>query len=171
MWEAGAVDTSVMAGRQRTAVLVIGVGDHRLGLPVLAVDEVLPIAWVTPLPGAPPIVEGVLDVRGNTVVVLDARRRIGAGARPVRLSDRLVVARAGAHRVALHVDAVLTIQEVPTVELLAGVAMAPAVLGAAGLVRMDDGLLVVHDPAAFLSSEESAALGAALADVERARTP
>jgi chemotaxis signal transduction protein len=60
-----------------TSVLVVEVAQRRVAFLAAAVDEVLPAALPVPLPGAPDVVDGLLDVRGDTVPVVDVRRRFG----------------------------------------------------------------------------------------------
>jgi purine-binding chemotaxis protein CheW len=56
-------------------LLIFEIGASRFGLPSADVREVLRAVTIVPLPGAPPIVEGLINVRGRIVPVLDIRRR------------------------------------------------------------------------------------------------
>lgn len=143
-------------------VLVAEIAGWRFGIGVRDVIEVQPAAAVTVLPGAPPVIEGVLDLRGELIAVLSGRERLGAGPRPVRLTDRFVVIRTAARTMAVRVDAVVALSDVELVDLEREASLAPDVLQGAGLVRLDDGLLVIQDVDTFLSAEESVDLGLAL---------
>lgn len=140
-------------------LLVIAVDDLRLGIAADAVLEVHRMVAVTRIAGAPAVIEGLVDVRGIAVPVVDLRRRLGRPTRPPKPSDHLVELTVRRRRVALHVDRALDV----TVVAAATVDAAPAELDyAAGLVRLDDGLLVVHDLAAFLTEDEGLQLDEAL---------
>ena len=55
---------------------------QRYALPILDVQEVLNIAMIEPVPGAPEGVLGVLNLRGSIVTVLDLRHRLGLPPQP-----------------------------------------------------------------------------------------
>src|SRR5436309_14010618 len=63
-------------------VLIFEVGSQRYGLPAAGVRELVRAVTVTPLPRAPAIVEGVIDLRGTIVPVLDIRARFRLPAKP-----------------------------------------------------------------------------------------
>jgi purine-binding chemotaxis protein CheW len=62
-----------------------------LGIEALAVREVLPLPLVTPLREAPPLVAGVVNVRGALVPVIDVRGVLGMAPQRARLTDAMVV--------------------------------------------------------------------------------
>lgn len=120
-------------------------------LPASCALQVLRMAAPTPIPGAPPHVRGVLDLRGELIPVVDVAARLGAATRPPRPEDQLLIIEAAGRRVALEVERVLEIREVPAdaVEPQPGW-IAPSPL-AAGAVRLADGVVVVHAPEAWLT--------------------
>jgi purine-binding chemotaxis protein CheW len=56
---------------QRERVLVVDAAGHRLAIPVSRVREVQRTSRVTMVPGAPPVLHGIANVRGAVVTVLD----------------------------------------------------------------------------------------------------
>lgn len=144
--------------------LVFRLDRSRYALPLGDVVEVLPAVAMTALPKAPAIVEGVIDVRGRLVPVLDIRARFRLPASPMELSDHLVVARAGERTVALRADEAI---EVVRLEARDIEPIEPAVPGAAyvsGVAHTPDGLVLLHDLQTFLTRAESDQLGQALAE-------
>lgn len=152
-------DSSDTAG-ESIALLVIEVAGLRLGLSASAVVEVHPMVRVTPLPKAPHVVEGVVNVRGRVVPVVDLRRRFGASSQPPRLTDHLVVVDVADRELALHVDRAADLVSIDPGQF--DTAAAPELDDAAGVAKLADGLLVVHDLDAFLSGDEARALENAL---------
>ena len=63
-------------GLQRVDLLLIEVGTRPVAVSVAAVLEILTEAEVTPLPDAPPHVEGVAVFRESTVPLIDLRRKL-----------------------------------------------------------------------------------------------
>ena len=85
-------------------VLVFEIDGRRFGLNSDTVHEILPMVTVSPMPGAPAFVEGVISIRGRVTLVLDLRSQLGLLARGPLHTDHLIVARAGESLVGLHVD-------------------------------------------------------------------
>lgn len=101
-------------GRTAFTLLVFEVACQRYALPVNQVQEVLPLATLTPLPGAQAALAGILRLRGALLPVVDLRQRLGFPRIAPELGHRIVVARVAATPVGLLVDAVhdlLTIDE------------------------------------------------------------
>jgi purine-binding chemotaxis protein CheW len=142
-------------------VVLFTLAGRRYGLPAADVAEVVRAVLPTPLPGAPDVVEGVVNLRGSVLPVFDLRRRFRLPPRPVEPTDHLIVATAGPRRVALRVDQAEALVRLEA----ADVADARGLPGAeyiACVARLPDDLVLVHDLAAFLSRGESDALDAAL---------
>jgi purine-binding chemotaxis protein CheW len=139
---------------------------QRYGLKLDAVERVVPVAEIQPLPKAPGIVLGVINMQGRIVPVVNVRRRFRMPEREIALSDRLILARTGTREVALLVDAVLGVLELSDVQTTAAGSIAPGLDYVEGVAKLPDGLLFIHDLNTFLSFDEAKSLDAALA-----RTP
>lgn len=135
----------------------------RYGLDARGVREVARAVAVSRLPGAPPVVSGVVDVRGTLVAVFDLRRRFGLPPREADPDEHLVIARAGARTVALRVDRVLGLESTGEAPLADPRDAVPSARHVAGVARLPDGTTVVLDLAAFLSAAEAESLAEALA--------
>lgn len=144
-------------------VLVLDVGGRRCALRAADVVEVHRAAWVDPLPRAPAIVMGVIDVRGEILPVVDLHRRFGLPSKPMDLHDHLVVVQGRTRRMALHVGRHVDLVPALAADLDHAVDVAPYARGAA---RLTDGLVVIHDVDAFLTPAEHSLLDEALAGVE-----
>ena len=72
--------------------VTFGVADELLAAPVEAVREVLAVPAMTHVPNAPEFLVGIIDVRGNSVPVIDMRRKLGLiPAEPTESSRVLVL--------------------------------------------------------------------------------
>jgi purine-binding chemotaxis protein CheW len=138
------------------------IGERRFAMPAALVELITSVVEIEPVPGAPDVVEGVIDVRGRLAAVYGLRRRFAMPDRRVDLADHLIIARAGARLVAVHADRALDVAEISsdTIEPLDRVTAAAPGIGA--LVRTSDGVLLMHDPATFLTDTEAEALDRAL---------
>lgn len=147
-------------------LLTFSLDGERCALLASAVREVVRAALPTRLPKAPPIVSGVLNVRGELVPVLDIRQRFGLSRRTIDPDDYIVVARAGGRVVAFAVERALDLVQVPATEIHAATEIAAGTKHVAGIVRLSDGLLVIYDLHGFLSVNEALVLDRSLAGTQ-----
>lgn len=80
------------------------VDDLFFGVEVRRVQEVLRYQEMTPVPMAPPVIEGLINLRGQIVTAIDLRRRLGLRERPAEELPMNVVVRAQDSVVSLLVD-------------------------------------------------------------------
>jgi purine-binding chemotaxis protein CheW len=83
-----------------------------LGIEVLRVQEVIGALPMSPVPQAPPVVRGLINLRGQIVTALDLRLRLGLPERTTAAPPMNVVVRDGEAAVALLVDGVGDVVEV-----------------------------------------------------------
>ena len=145
------------------AVVLVECAGQQFGLPAGSVDQVRPAAHVRRLAGAPLLIEGVVDLGGELVPVLDGRRRIGISHRDVRFGDHFVVVRSRGKRLAIHVDGVVGVVDVPASDIEGAAALRRPAFGCAGIARLKSGLFFVHDIDALLSGPEFVSVERALA--------
>jgi purine-binding chemotaxis protein CheW len=134
---------------------------QRFGLPLSRVRRVIPSVSITPLPGAPAIVAGAINLRGQVIPVIDLRRRLGLPERSVALDDRFVIASTARRTLALVADAVPGVLPAAA-EIVAPDTVLPGLPHVAGIAKLDDGLVLIHDLERFLSLDEEHALDRAL---------
>lgn len=148
-------------------LVVFVIEEQQYALPLPAVERVLPIVAVSPLPQAPPIALGVINLHGKVLPVLDVRRRLGFPPRPYGLAAHLLVARTRRRTLVLPVDEVLGVRAVAADAVTSPDAVLPGIGHVAGLVTLADGLLFIHDLEAFLSLDEERRLTGAIEELER----
>ena len=84
---------------------VVLLGGRQFAVDVADAREVVVLDTTTPVPGAPGVVLGVMNLRGNVLPVVEARPLLGL---PVRATtDRALVLADGARRAAVLIEAVL----------------------------------------------------------------
>jgi len=109
------------------------------GCDIGSVREIVPIRHATRLPGAPPYVRGLINLRGAIVTVIDLAARLAGTS--AAMEGSVVLADHGSKHVGLAVD------EVRDVQLLAPDRFEPATGGGVvrGLGHLDDGVVIVLD--------------------------
>jgi purine-binding chemotaxis protein CheW len=86
-------------------VLTGHVGNLTIAVPVAALERVLPMAMLTPLPEMPPAIVGMLNLHGAGLLVVNPRPLLGLPTPPYLPEQRLIVLRAST-RFVLWVDTV-----------------------------------------------------------------
>ncbi len=151
----------VLGGENATVELVaVEVGGQRWALPLHAVERALPMVEISPLPGSPTGVLGVINLHGEPVPVLDLDTRLGRMPHERGTRGKLLIARTATRAVALPVDEVLGVITVARSAVGPPPEAVPAPV--AGIAALPDGVLLITDVDAFLSAEDEQAVAAAL---------
>lgn len=146
-------------------LLVFSLADCRCAMELAAVERVYRAVAVTPLPDAPEIVLGVVNIKGVVLPVVDIRRRFRLPEKVLMPDDRLIVAHSSDRLVALVVDGVIDVIECHDKDITSASAIVPGMEYVEGVARFKDGMILIHDLSRFLSMEEKKVLGQALSRV------
>ncbi len=128
-------------------------------------EKVYRAVAVTPLPDAPDIVLGIVNVRGAVLPVVDIRRCFRLPEKDLRPDDKLIVANASDRLVVLVVDSVTDVIECSETDIISAGAIVPGMEYVEGVARLKDGMILIHNLARFLSLEQQAALERALENI------
>lgn len=124
----------------------------RVAFPLQDVARVIPAAAVQRAPGRGGCLLGALDVGGELVTVYEARPLLGLPSRPLRATDRIVIATRPAH-CGLVVDGIVGIVEAAEAGLPQTLDW--RVTGVRGVARRADGMLLVQDLRRLLDLQRS----------------
>lgn len=149
-----------LAGTNWIVTFTLSAG--RYGLPLSAVERIERVVDVTPLPEAPAIVLGIVNVQGRVIPVIDVRQRFRLPQREIALTDRMVIARAVGRTLALVVDSVPGVLEISEQQSIAAKDVLPELRYVESVVKLDDGLILIHDLDGFFSLDEQSVLDRAL---------
>ncbi|TNE66669.1 MAG: chemotaxis protein CheW [Alphaproteobacteria bacterium] len=86
--------------------VTVRLAGQTLGIPVLAVHDVLNAQKITRIPRAPEWVSGVLNLRGRIVTAIDLRRRLGLPPREAGKTSMSVVVEHNEEPYSLQIDSV-----------------------------------------------------------------
>lgn len=143
-------------------LVVFSVDTQRYALDLARVQRSVRAVAITPLPAAPAIVLGIVDFAGVVIPVINLRKRFDHPPRDVRLSDQLIVAVTGKRTVALLVDETQGVIEASPQSYAPAGDMLPRLELVAGALKLEDGLILIHDLDRLLSLDEEAAIDHAL---------
>jgi purine-binding chemotaxis protein CheW len=134
----------------------------RFAVPAAAVRRVLPAARIDRLPKLPGVIEGVVDVAGDVVPVVDLRRRFGLAARPVAYTDHFVLTSSNRRTVVLRCDRVLDVARIDPADVEPASAVTANASHLAGVARTPSGLIMIGDLEALIDQAEADEIAAAL---------
>ena len=137
-------------------------GTQSYALPFSVVDRVVRSVEVTPLPDAPEIVSGIINVQGRIIPVVNMRARFGLPPGDISLTDQIVLARTSRRRLAFFVDVVQGMVDYPETAIVSADDIASDMGCIAGVLKFEDGLILIQDLERCLSLEQEHALDAAL---------
>ena len=83
------------------------------GVPISQVQEIVRVGGITMVPNSPPYMEGVINLRGRVLPVLNLRKRLGLSAKEISGASRIVVTEIGNKVIGLLVDAVSHVIKIP----------------------------------------------------------
>jgi purine-binding chemotaxis protein CheW len=133
------------------------IGEARYALPLGSIVQVLRFENVTPVPMAPPFVEGIFNLGGEVVPVVNLRSRFGLErSEPTRRSRVLVVERDGAKH-GLLVDGVKEILELEDSSILTGGQPLQGLKAelVAGIAKVRESLVIILEGSRLLEAEIS----------------
>jgi purine-binding chemotaxis protein CheW len=136
-------------------LVVFELADELYGVDIFDVREIVGDTPVTRIPRAPDFLEGVVNLRGKLIPVIDLRKRFGFAKREKTRETRVIIADVSGKEVGLVVDSV---REVATVEENS-IEPAPAMttMNAAfleGLAKIDNKLIIIIRLDMLLEVEE-----------------
>lgn len=135
---------------------------ERYGVNVMQVQEVLRVTEITPVPGAPDYVLGIINLRGNVVTVIDTRQRFHLPPREVDDATRIVIMETANQVVGILVDSVAEVVELHASEIGAApnVGNEESVRFIQGVSSLDGELLILIDLNNLFSDEQKRELAA-----------
>jgi len=138
------------------------VGEEEYGLELLRVKEVIRVREITWLPKAPSFVKGIINLRGDVILIIDLRDKFGLDPREDTAQTRVIVVELEGRLTGLVVDSASQVVRIPGDQ----VDPPPAVPGSfsqeliTGVGKLEDSLIILLNPSEILTAEEKTALSA-----------
>lgn len=153
------------------SLVVFSLEDQRYALPLASVQRSIRVVAITPVPKAPAIMLGIVNLGGMVIPVIDLRGHFNHPPREVRLSDQLIVATTGKRTVALLVDAVAGVVEASPENYVPADEIMPRLACLEGVMKAEDRMILIQDLEHLLSFKEGAALDRALRATSGSKAP
>ena len=137
-------------------LVTFAISDEEFGIDILRVQEIIRMMEITKVPNSPPSVEGVLNLRGKVIPVIDLRRRFGMPHRDHDRQTRIIVVEISEKVIGFVVDGVSEVLRIAS----STVEPPPSVVGGVeseyikGIGKLENRLLILLDLDTLLSNEE-----------------
>ncbi|HAM52543.1 MAG TPA: hypothetical protein DCP92_18280 [Nitrospiraceae bacterium] len=144
-------------------ILVFSVADEEMGLDISCVREVLRPQAIYPLPKTPPFIDGVINLRGHIVALIDLRKRLDARQIEDENNKRIIVCKVNKSIVGLTVSSlkeIITLSEEhirPTPEV---VSMQMETDVVSGIATVGNRMIAILDLEHILTKKEAVELSA-----------
>ena len=149
-------DGDAMADEQ---FIIFRLGDQEYGLPIGAVEEIArPPDHISRLPRAPAFIDGVMNLRGSVVPIVDLRRRFELTSKEPTSSRRILVLAIGGGRTGFMVDGVSEVMRVPSDAIRPAPELSPEQMRLIGRVvnlEAQGRMILLVDPAQLLDQVEA----------------
>lgn len=154
---------ALAASDELLQLVSFNIGDEEFGVDILKVQEINRMLEVTRVPNAPEYVDGVINLRGKVIPVIDLRRRFEMARKEHDKNTRVIVVELSGKVIGFVVDAVQEVLRIPR-----SVTEAPPSIVAGvnadyitGVGKLEDRLLILLDLEKILNQTEQTELAAA----------
>ena len=136
--------------------VVFELQNESYGVDITAVESIIKMQEITTLPHAPTFMEGITNLRGAIVPVIDLRKRFGMIVQESTRDTRIVIANMRGHKVGLVVDAVSQVIRIPE-EAIEPPPQMSVTLNSAfikAVAKLEDQLIILLELDRVLNTEE-----------------
>jgi purine-binding chemotaxis protein CheW len=136
------------------------IGEEEFGVGILNVQEIIRVPTITPIPNAPEFIQGVINLRGRIIPVIDLRKRLKIHEKDQNVLDknaRILIVEFDSYITGFIVDAVMEVMRVahedvePTPHLVASTIGAEYIKG---VIKLPSRLIILLDFQTILNPEE-----------------
>jgi purine-binding chemotaxis protein CheW len=147
--------------RQEVQVVGFYIGEDEYAVHIIKVCEISPMIEIRKIPKSPPFVEGVINLRGGIVPVIDLRKRFDLEVNANRQSAKILIVELGINQVGMIVDNVSEVMRFYQDEIEKTPPMFSASIDSQyiqGVAKMNEKLIILLDVEKLFSFEEQSVL-------------
>ena len=94
-------------------LVTFAVGSEKFGIDILHVEEIMKMVQITRLPGSPDVIEGIINLRGKVIPVMDIRMKMHLPRKEYDSDTRIIVTETKGETVGMIVDSVAEVLRMP----------------------------------------------------------
>jgi len=150
---------------QSDKFVLFTLNDQQIALHLSDVEKITRVAEITTMPNAPDVVMGVINVQGRVIPVVNLRKRFHLEERDISIDDHFIVARTEKRSLALWVDYVRDIINIPKENVIEHDSILPNVDFFEGVVKINEKIILIQDLEKFISLDEEQKLESAMTEI------
>jgi len=141
-------------------IVAFSLGSETYGVDIGQIREIIPVQKVVPVPRAPEFVEGIINLRGKVIPVLDLKQHFGFEKKERNPNQRILLIEVGGDSIGVRVDSVLSVLRIPedSIEPPASVLTGDRNDYIQGIAKVEDNLIVLLDLTRIISDAEKGTL-------------
>ncbi len=141
-------------------LVVFNLGEESYAVDITMVREIIQLQPITRVPGTPPSVEGVINLRGSIIPIVDLRKRFQLNRIGHNKDTRIVVVSCKGQDVGVIVDSVAQVLRIPvdSIEAASSVFNGDHLEHLMGIVKLSNRLVILLDMDRVLSHQEVIAI-------------
>jgi len=144
-------------------ILIFTINKLKLGISLRITHKVIHAIEITPLPGAPTIVDGLINIAGNAIPVINIRKRLNLKSKSIIPSDKIIVVKTDDISFAFIADEVIGLKEVDISNIKKSSDLLPETNEIIeGIVVINNEIVLIHNVNKFLTFLEKNKLKKAL---------
>lgn len=126
-------------------IVIFTLDELSYALPLANVIRIIHAVAVSRLPKAPAIIEGIINVKGRIIAVVDLRKRFGMVSREMNIDDNLIIVKTEKRELALWVDTVIGVNEIIPGKYSDTKVSLPYAGYFKGVVKTEEGIILIYD--------------------------
>lgn len=146
--------------QEERQLVVFDLADEAYGVDINAVDGIIRMQAITKVPRTLEFVEGVINLRGEVIPIVDMRKRFGLRLTEETKDSRITVADMGGHKVGMIVDAVNEVLRITadSIEPPSSVITSADSTYLMGIAKVEDRLIILLDLEQVFNDSETRSL-------------
>ena len=143
---------AMLKTNETVQLLTFKLDDQEYAFHIANVVQVVRMVALTRPPLAPDYVDGIFNLRGKVIPVINIRKRCGLSSKPQDLDTQLLIAQANGRTMALAVDVVSEVLTLPADSIEPPEQIGPEMQMLSAVGKVDDRLILILDPNTLLTN-------------------
>lgn len=137
-------------------IVVFNLDNSYYGVHILQVQEIIKMTEITKLPNTPEFVEGIVNLRGSIIPVMDLRRRFGLKALEIKDDWKILILKTGDVKFGVMVDQISEVEKIPVDIIETPPKVVSGINGEfiSGIAKTKERLLILLDIEKILTNDE-----------------
>ena len=156
----GVIEQDLITSHEEEQLVALRLGNETYGVDISKIHGIITMQAITKIPRSPDFVNGVINLRGKVIPVVDLRKRFGLEVSEATKETRIVIVEMGDQTVGMVVDGVSEVLTIPAeaIDPPSPIATGVGTEYIRGVGKIEDRLIILLDIAKVFGRDELAEL-------------